>query len=170
MEKPQCANSNGHSSPVPIIGLYIAGASLVCLMLMLCDVYFAIRRKARYIPCRLFSFNSFTLTLLAIAAKLPVDLTTNMPSARDQLSKLTGTAMICICIGFMAPSLANSKKGEGKANLASIGLFVVTVIVNMCIEMRTGRISIKKRPPVGEWKSLIKPTKWREVKMVGFFK
>ncbi|KAK9122583.1 hypothetical protein Sjap_012185 [Stephania japonica] len=141
MEKPhQCANSNGYSSPVPIIGLYIAGASLVCLMLMLCDVYFAIRRKARYIPCRLFSFNSFTLTLLAIAAKLPVDLTTDMPSARDQLSKLMGTAMICICIGFMAPSLANNKKWEGIANVASIALFVVTVIVNMCIEMRTGVI------------------------------
>ncbi|KAK9122575.1 hypothetical protein Sjap_012177 [Stephania japonica] len=108
-------------------------------MLMLCDVYFAIRRKARYIPCRLFSFNSFTLTLLAIAAKLPVDLTTNMPSARDQLSKLTGTAMICICIGFMAPSLANSKRGR-QSEQASIGLFVVTVIVNMCIEMRTGVI------------------------------
>ncbi|KAK9138876.1 hypothetical protein Sjap_009470 [Stephania japonica] len=127
MAKLQCANSNGYSSPVPIIGLYIAIASLVCLLLMLWDIFFAIRRKNRHIPCRRFSLNSVTLTLLAIVAKLPVDLTTNMPSARDQLSKLSGTAMTCICIGFMALSVVSSKESESVSNMASLSIFIVTV-------------------------------------------
>ncbi|KAK9140721.1 hypothetical protein Scep_010402 [Stephania cephalantha] len=140
MAKLLCTTSAGYSSPVPIIGLYIAGASLVCLLLMLCDICFAIRRKSRHIPCRLFSLNSVTLTLLAIVAKLPVDLTTNMPSARDQLSKLAGTTLTCICIGFMAPSLGSSKESESIANMAALSIFVVTLVVNVCIQMGTGVI------------------------------
>ncbi|KAK9082766.1 hypothetical protein Scep_029237 [Stephania cephalantha] len=141
MAKQYCEDSDGRSSaPVPIIGLYIAGASLVCLLLMLWDIYVAFRRKHFYIPCRRFKLNSVTLTLLAIVAKLPIDLTTNMPSAADQLSKLTGTTMICICIGFMAPSLVSSKESESKANVASLGIFIVTVVVNICVQMRTGDI------------------------------
>ncbi|KAK9141292.1 hypothetical protein Scep_010973 [Stephania cephalantha] len=140
MAKLQCANSNGYSSPVPIIGLYIVIASLACLLLMLWDILFAIRRKNRHIPCRRFSLNSLTISLLAIVAKLPVDLTTNMPSARDQLSKLSGTAMSCVCIGFMAPSIASSKESENVANMASLSIFVVTVAVNICIQLGTGVI------------------------------
>ncbi|KAK9085304.1 hypothetical protein Sjap_025715 [Stephania japonica] len=140
MARLQCADSNGYDSPVPIIGLYIAIASLVCLVLMLWDIFFAIRRKARYIPCRRFSLNSVTLTLLAIVSKLPVDLTTNMPSARDQLSKLTATTMSCICIGFMAPSLASNKRSESISNMISLSIFVVTVAVNICIQLGTGVI------------------------------
>ncbi|KAK9087900.1 hypothetical protein Syun_030294 [Stephania yunnanensis] len=85
--------------------------------------------------------NSFVDKCSAIVAKLPVDLTTNMPSDADQLSKLTGTTMICICIGFMAPSVASSTVSEGKANVASLGIFIVTVVVNICIQMRTGVLS-----------------------------
>ncbi|KAK9159603.1 hypothetical protein Syun_005944 [Stephania yunnanensis] len=135
MAKLQCANSNGYSSPVPIIGLYIAIASLACLLLMLYDILFAIRRKNRHIPCRRFSLNSVTISLLAIVAKLPLDLTTNMPSARDQLSKLSGTAMSCVCIDFMAPSIASSKESESVSNMASLSIFVVTVAVNICIQL-----------------------------------
>ncbi|KAK9092537.1 hypothetical protein Syun_027448 [Stephania yunnanensis] len=105
MAKHLCTNSHGYSSPVPIVGLYIASASLVCLLLKLWDISFAIWCRNHHIPCRRFSLNSVTLTLLAIVAKLPVDLTTDMPRARDQLSKLAGTTMTCICIGFMAPLL-----------------------------------------------------------------
>ncbi|KAK9146477.1 hypothetical protein Sjap_006380 [Stephania japonica] len=141
MAKLQCDNSSSSSSsPVPIIGLYIAGASLVCLLLMLWDVFFAVRRKACYIPCQVFSLNSVTLTLLSIVSKLPVDLTTDMPSARDQLSKLTGTAMTCICIGFMAPSLANNKESENIPNIAALSIFIVTLVVNICIQIGTGVI------------------------------
>ncbi|KAK9159599.1 hypothetical protein Syun_005940 [Stephania yunnanensis] len=76
----------------------------------------------------------------ALVAKLSVDLTTHMPSARDQLSKLSGTAMSCICVGFMAPSFSNNEESENVSNMASLSIFVVTVAVNICIQLGTGVI------------------------------
>ncbi|KAK9159486.1 hypothetical protein Syun_005827 [Stephania yunnanensis] len=108
MARPSCSSGDSRSSaPIPLIGLYVAGATLVCLVLMLWDIISSFRRKTRYIPCKWFSLNSATLTLLAIASKLPVDLTTYMPSAGDQLSKLTGTTMVEI---FSFQSLANNRE------------------------------------------------------------
>ncbi|KAK9137734.1 hypothetical protein Sjap_008328 [Stephania japonica] len=81
-------NSN-YSSPMPLIGLYITAATLVCLFFILVDVSVGFRNRKRWLPCRFFSLNSVTLTLLSIAVKLPVDLTSPMPGVQDQLSKLT---------------------------------------------------------------------------------
>ncbi|KAK9085300.1 hypothetical protein Sjap_025711 [Stephania japonica] len=63
-----------------------------------------------------------------------------MPSARDQLSKLTATTMSCICIGFMAPSLASNKRSESISNMISLSIFIITVAVNICIQLGTGVI------------------------------
>ncbi|KAK9159973.1 hypothetical protein Syun_006314 [Stephania yunnanensis] len=104
---------------------------------MLFDTISGLRRKTRYIPCRFFSLNSVTLTLLAVATKLPVDLTSYMPSALDQLSKLTGTTMICVYMGFIFPSLGGSRESESMSNLVALGIFVVTVFVNICIQIST---------------------------------
>ncbi|KAK9081222.1 hypothetical protein Syun_030585 [Stephania yunnanensis] len=82
------ANDSNFSSPMPAVGLDIAGATLVCLVLVLSDIFIALRQRKPWIPCRFFGLNSFTLTILSVATKLPVDLTTSMPSAYDQLSKL----------------------------------------------------------------------------------
>ncbi|KAK9152844.1 hypothetical protein Sjap_000324 [Stephania japonica] len=74
------------------------------------------------------SLNSLTLTLIAIATKLPVDLTTSMPSAQDKLSKLTGTIFICICMGFFMPSLGSVTESECMSNMASLSMLVITVL------------------------------------------
>ncbi|KAK9152848.1 hypothetical protein Sjap_000328 [Stephania japonica] len=133
-------NSN-YSSPVPIIGLYVAGASSVCLLFIALDMCAGFRDRKRWLPCCFFPLNSVTLTLLGIATKLPVDLTTSMPSAQDQLSKLTGTIFICICMGFFMPSLGFSTESECESNLISLSIFVITVVVNICIQMHTGLIN-----------------------------
>ncbi|KAK9138890.1 hypothetical protein Sjap_009484 [Stephania japonica] len=141
MARPSCSSGNGSSSsPVPLIGLYIAGATAVCFLLMLCDIISSVRHKTRYIPCKWFSLNSATLTLLAIASKLPVDLTTYMPSASDQLSKLTGTTLVCVSICFLIPSLAINGETESISNMIALSLFVVTIAVNICIQISTGVI------------------------------
>ncbi|KAK9159652.1 hypothetical protein Syun_005993 [Stephania yunnanensis] len=129
-----------YSSPMPIIGLYIAIATSVCFFSILFDVISGFRNRKRWLPCRFFSLNSVTLTLLAIAAKIPVDLTTKMPSAHDQLSKLTGTALICICMGFMMPSLGINRESENWSNVMALSILVVTVVVNICIQLYTGVI------------------------------
>ncbi|KAK9150217.1 hypothetical protein Syun_008526 [Stephania yunnanensis] len=143
---PSCVDSNSsdnsnYSSPVPIIGLYVAGASSVCLLFIALDMYAGFRNRKRWLPCRFFPLNSVTLTLLGIATKLPVDLTTSMPSLQDQLSKLTGTIFICTCMGFFMPSLGICTKSESASNLISLTIFVITVLVNICIQMHTGLIN-----------------------------
>ncbi|KAK9138562.1 hypothetical protein Sjap_009156 [Stephania japonica] len=141
MAKPLCSSENNHySTPVPYVGLYIAGATLVCLSFMLFDMIFSFRRRRLYLPCKLFAINSVTLTILGTASKLPMDLTTYMPSAIDQLSKLSSTAMVCVCIGFLAPSLGISRQTESVTNLIALSLLVITIVVNVCIQMYTGVI------------------------------
>ncbi|KAK9150216.1 hypothetical protein Syun_008525 [Stephania yunnanensis] len=147
---PSCVDTNSSdnsncSSPVPIIGLYVAGASSVCLLFIALDMYAGFRNRKRWLPCRFFPLNSVTLTLLAIATKLPVDLTTSMPSLQDQLSKLTGTIFICICMGFFMPSLGFCTESESVSNLISLTIFVITVLVNICIQMHTGLINSFKK-------------------------
>ncbi|KAK9131862.1 hypothetical protein Scep_011390 [Stephania cephalantha] len=136
------SGSSNYSSPVPVIGLYVAGANLVCLLLIALDMYAGFRDRKRWLPCRLFSLNSLTLTLIAIATKLPVDLTTAMPSAQDQLSKLTGTIFICICMGFFMPSLGSGTESECMSNMASLSILAITVFANICIQMHTGLVQL----------------------------
>ncbi|KAK9159651.1 hypothetical protein Syun_005992 [Stephania yunnanensis] len=144
MARHECVNGtlddSSYSSPVPIIGLYIAAATLVCFFSMLFDIISGFRNRKRWLPCRFFSLNSVTLTLLAIAAKIPVDLTTDMPSALDQLSKLTGTTLICIRMGFLMPSLGINGESESWTNMLALSILVVTVVINICIQLYTGVI------------------------------
>ncbi|KAK9116411.1 hypothetical protein Sjap_015358 [Stephania japonica] len=128
---------------MPVIGLYITIATSVCFFSILFDVISGFRNRKRWLPCRFFSLNSVTLTLLAIAAKIPVDLTTKMPSAHDQLSKLTGTTiLVCICMGFLMPSLGINRKSENWSNVLSLSIFVVPVVVNICTQLYTGVIML----------------------------
>ncbi|KAK9141165.1 hypothetical protein Scep_010846 [Stephania cephalantha] len=125
---------------MPIIGVYIAIATSACFFSILFDIVSGFRNRKRWLPCRFFSLNSVTLTLLAIAAKIPVDLTTEMPSALDQLSKLTGTTLICISMGFLMPSLGINGESESWTNMLALSILVVTVVINVCIQLYTGVI------------------------------
>ncbi|XP_042478140.1 uncharacterized protein LOC122059428 [Macadamia integrifolia] len=130
-----------YGSPVPLIGLYIAAATLVCFFCMTFDlVYGLFIRKRPFLPCKLFSMNSFTMTVLAVATKIPVDLTTSMPRAEDQLSKLTGTALLCTSLGFYMPSLGTMGTSERYGNLAALTVIVITMVVNVCMQLETGLI------------------------------
>ncbi|KAK9081300.1 hypothetical protein Syun_030663 [Stephania yunnanensis] len=148
MRNQGCVNGTldeaNYSSPMPVIGLYVAVATLICLLFMLFDMFAGFREKKRWIPCRFFPLNSVTLTLVAIATKLPVDLTTPMPNAQDQLSKLSGTMLVRIYMGFIMPSLGLTRNSECFSNMVSLTIFVVTVFVNSCIQMHTGVIFLFK--------------------------
>ncbi|KAK9138661.1 hypothetical protein Sjap_009255 [Stephania japonica] len=136
--KGGCVDANfdgaNYSSAIPVIGLYISGATLVCLLLMI------FRGRKIWLPCRFFSLNSVTLTLLSDNTKLSVDLTTTMPSVQDQLSKLTSTTLIYICMGFFLPSLGTNSGSECFSNVAALSILVVTILSNVCIQLHTGVI------------------------------
>ncbi|XP_042490008.1 uncharacterized protein LOC122069979 [Macadamia integrifolia] len=131
-------NAASFAKPMPVMGVYIAGASLICFLSMSIDLITGFRRQSFH--CRFFSLNSMTLTLLSIATKLPTDLNSPMPSHLDQLSKLTGSVFICTAMANFMPSLATMSDSEIISNMVSLAIFVVTVIVNICIQMGTGVI------------------------------
>lgn len=135
-------DESNYSSPVPVIGLYIAAASLLCSLAMLYDIFSGFRHSKPLLPCRWFSLNSLTLTLLSVAAKVPLDLTTSMPGDLDQFSKLSGTTLVCVSMGFFMPSLGINQNSEGLQNMASLTILVVTIFVNVCIQIST-RVIVK---------------------------
>ncbi|KAL5718716.1 hypothetical protein ACHQM5_011593 [Ranunculus cassubicifolius] len=127
-----------YSAPVPVIGLYIAAASAVCALLVLYDiVIYGFIKRQRWLPCQWFKLNSVTLSLIGVVVKLTVDLTTSMPSALDQLSKLAGTTSLCIYMCYIYPSISDMKDST---NMFALSILVITVCVNMCIQLSTGVI------------------------------
>ncbi|KAL5980279.1 hypothetical protein ACLOJK_028187 [Asimina triloba] len=129
-----------YSAPMPWIGLYITAASLACSIAMMVDNVQGIRHRKVWIPCKLFSLNATSLTLLAIATKLPVDLSTPMPNAQEQVAKLSGTSLICAAMCHFMPSIGAMEDSQVILNLVPLVILVITVIVNICIQVGTGVI------------------------------
>ncbi|KAI4327114.1 hypothetical protein L6164_019614 [Bauhinia variegata] len=130
------------SQPIPWIGIYIAAASLLCLIGMAADALLGFRRRKFWFPCKFFSLNATSLTLIAVALKLSVDLNTPMPSHRDQLAKLSSSAFVCTIIGNSMPSLGAMENKEILMNVMALGILVITIIVNICIQFATGVIYV----------------------------
>ncbi|KAJ0503464.1 hypothetical protein HanHA300_Chr11g0424521 [Helianthus annuus] len=59
---------------MPWVGLYVAVASLICIIAMAADVVRAMWQWKFWFPNRFFTLNAATITLIGIAMKLPVDL------------------------------------------------------------------------------------------------
>ncbi|KAL8259566.1 hypothetical protein R6Q59_027519 [Mikania micrantha] len=67
---------------LPWVGLYTAVASLICIIAMAADAILAIWQWKLWFPNRFFTLNATTITLIAIAMKLPVDLSTELVSTK----------------------------------------------------------------------------------------
>lgn len=130
------------NQPMPWIGIYIAAGSAACAIAMAADVFNCMRYRKFWFPCKFFSINATTLTLLAVSTKLSVDLNTSMPQRQDQLAKLSSTVFICTVMSNFMPSLGTVDTKEMIMNLMALGIYVVTVIVNICIQLGTGVIYI----------------------------
>ncbi|XXG75880.1 hypothetical protein AAC387_Pa08g0355 [Persea americana] len=128
------------SEPMPWIGLYVALGSLLCFLAMAADAYSGIRRGKLWFPCRYFSINAASLTLLSIITKLPADLNTSMPSRQDQLTKLSSTVLLCTVMSNFMPSLGKMEDSELLTNIVALAILVVTITVNVGIQMGTGVI------------------------------
>lgn len=135
-------NDDNFSEPMPWIGIYIAAASAACLVAMAADLIQGFRFRKFWFPCNYFSINATSLTLIAVAAKLSVDLNTSMPNRRDQLAKLTSAAFICTVMGNSMPSLGTMGNEDLFMNIMALGILVITIIVNICIQLGTGAIFV----------------------------
>ncbi|WOL05552.1 hypothetical protein Cni_G14281 [Canna indica] len=138
----QSKDNPAFAGPLPWIGLYAAVATIFCTILMAVDVTTAITlRQFRFPISFRFRLNAFTLFLISVAVKLPLDLNTAMPSQFDQLAKLSGLAFSSTTTANLHSSLASiNSTSDLTSNLTALALTIVTVVVNVSIQIRTGVI------------------------------
>ncbi|KAJ6426831.1 hypothetical protein OIU84_022426 [Salix udensis] len=133
-------NEEKFSEPIPWIGLYIAAASLACAIAMAADLIRGSRQQKLWFPSKFSSINATSLTIIAVAVKLSVDLNAAMPRRVDQLAKLSSGTLLCTVMGNSMPSLGTMDNNDLCTNIIALGILVVTVIVNMGVQLGTGVI------------------------------
>ncbi|CAA3008010.1 Hypothetical predicted protein [Olea europaea subsp. europaea] len=123
-------------STMPWIGIYIAAASAVCSLAMAADTFHGFRNKMFWFPCKYFSLNAASLTLLTVAMKLPVDFTEIMLGPSDKLARLSSLFFMSTAMANFMTSLGYMDDNEILLNLTALVILVITVIVNVCIHLR----------------------------------
>ncbi|GKF03592.1 hypothetical protein Tco_0030515, partial [Tanacetum coccineum] len=106
-----------YSQPMVWIGIYIAIASLVCTLAMAADLLHGLRNKKFWFPCKFFTLNAASITVITVAMKLPVDLTSEMPGDMEQAAKIGSLAFMCTVMVNLMPSLASM---DNKTLLANV--------------------------------------------------
>ncbi|MFS7982356.1 hypothetical protein Hanom_Chr10g00961871 [Helianthus anomalus] len=146
----QSEREKKYSEPMIWIGLYIACASLVCILAMVADLLHGIRRGKLWFPCKYFRINSAFLAVISVAMKLPVDLSGSMPGDVDQVAKLGSMAFMCTMMANLLPCLSTMDNNALLSNITALCLLIITIVVNVCIQIQTGVVSSKEVASV--WK------------------
>ncbi|KAL0417118.1 UNVERIFIED_CONTAM: hypothetical protein Slati_3543700 [Sesamum latifolium] len=133
-------NANTHverqlEAPMPWIGMYVAGASLVCTLAMAADAFHGFLSKKYWFPSKHFALNATSLTLLAVAMKLPVDLTTRMYAVTDRLAKVSSLVFLSTAMANFLTSLGSMSDNDVLMNVTALGILVITVTANVCIQV-----------------------------------
>ncbi|GKC90158.1 hypothetical protein Tco_1150807, partial [Tanacetum coccineum] len=129
-----------YAEPMQWVGIYIAVASLFCILAMIADLIHGLKNRKLWFPCKYFTLNAASLTVIAVAMKLPVDLSTPMRGEPDQITKFGSMAFMCTMMANLLPSLATMNSKELLTNIIALDILVITVIVNVCIQIYTGVI------------------------------
>ncbi|KAI3812356.1 hypothetical protein L1987_17063 [Smallanthus sonchifolius] len=129
-----------YSEPMVWIGVYIAIASFFCILAMVADLFLGFRNKKFWFPCKYFSLNAASITVIAVAMKLPVDLNSEMGGYMDQAAKLGSLAFMGTMMANLMPSLASMDNKTLLANIIGLCILIITMIVNICIQINTGVI------------------------------
>ncbi|PWA95377.1 hypothetical protein CTI12_AA051420 [Artemisia annua] len=128
------------SGPLVWIGVYIAIGSALCILKLVVADLLSDASRARQIPYKWFSLNAATVTVLGVAMKLPLDMTGSMPGLLDQTTKLGSLVFMCTMLANLIPNLASMDVKTLKSNLVALAILVITIIVNISIEIHTGVI------------------------------
>ncbi|XP_042752022.1 uncharacterized protein LOC111905405 [Lactuca sativa] len=129
---------NLYSKPMPWIGIYVALASLFCILAMVADLFHGLKNRKLWFPCKYFTLNAASLTVIAVAMKLPMDLSNLMPGYVDQAAKIGSTCFMCTMLANLLPSLATMDSKELVSNIIALAVLVITLAVNVCIQIYTG--------------------------------
>ncbi|KAK9076272.1 hypothetical protein SSX86_004605 [Deinandra increscens subsp. villosa] len=126
-----------YSSPMVLIGIYISIASSLCVLAMALDLLCGFRNRKFWFPCKYFSLNAASITVITVAMKLPVDLNSSMLTSVDQVGKIGGLAFMCTVMSNLMPSLASMDNKSLIANVTGLSILVITVVVNVSLQIRT---------------------------------
>ncbi|CAI9289910.1 unnamed protein product [Lactuca saligna] len=118
----QSHQQNQYSKPMPWIGMYIALASLICILAMVADLLHGLRNRKLWFPCKYFTLNAASLTVIAVAIKLPMDLTNLTPGYIDQGAKLGSLGFMCTMMANLLPSLATMDSKELCSNMIALAI------------------------------------------------
>ncbi|XP_011072156.1 uncharacterized protein LOC105157446 [Sesamum indicum] len=122
-------------APLPWIGMYVAGASLVCTLAMAADAFHGFWSKKYWFPSKYFALDATSLALLAVAMKLPVDLTTRMYAVTDRLAKVSSLVFLSTAMANFLTSLGSMGDKDVLMNVTALGILVITVTANVCIQV-----------------------------------
>ncbi|XP_076956598.1 uncharacterized protein LOC143631859 [Bidens hawaiensis] len=92
------------------------------------------------VSVKYFTINAASLSVIAVAMKLPVDLSGLYPGEVDQMAKLGSVAFMCTMMANLLPCLATMDDNAMLANIIALGVMVITLVVNVCIQIQTGVI------------------------------
>ncbi|XP_057808828.1 uncharacterized protein LOC131023298 [Salvia miltiorrhiza] len=122
-------------APMPLIGMYVALASFACSVSLAADLIHGFRSNKFWFPSKYFSLNATSLTLLSVALKLPIDLTTNMTAVTDRLAKISSLALMSTAMANLVPSLGSMRDADILINVTALSIFIVTVVNDVCIQI-----------------------------------
>ncbi|XP_024984257.1 uncharacterized protein LOC112520190 [Cynara cardunculus var. scolymus] len=125
---------NSTKEAMPWVGLYVAMASLLCTLAMAADVFQGFRQRKLWFPCRFFTLNATSITLIAVALKLPVDLSDD-PDSDDWIVKSISIVFLFTMLSNFLPSLTGMDDKELLTNIIALAILIITIIVNMCIQL-----------------------------------
>ncbi|XP_023745372.2 uncharacterized protein LOC111893526 [Lactuca sativa] len=129
-----------YSGPMVWIGIYISIASFFCILAMVADLFNGFQKRKFWFPSKYFSLNAVSITVIAVAMKIPVDLSSQMPGWVDQAAKQGSMVFMCMMMANLMPSLASMDNKSLLANVIGFAILIITIIVNMFMEINTGVI------------------------------
>ncbi|KAM0065753.1 hypothetical protein Hdeb2414_s0003g00118221 [Helianthus debilis subsp. tardiflorus] len=118
---------------MPWVGLYIAIASLICALAMAADAIQAFWQRKLWFPNRIFTLNAATIKLIAVAMKLPVDLTNDMSHYEELATKMHCMTFLITMLANFLPSLGLMDDRELLMNMVALGILMITIVVNIGI-------------------------------------
>ncbi|KAJ0640818.1 hypothetical protein HanPSC8_Chr16g0716421 [Helianthus annuus] len=119
---------------MPWVGLYIAVASVICILAMTADVVQAFWQWKLWFPNRFFTLNAATITLVAIAMKPVVDLPNEVPDYKANNLKVLSMNFLITMLGNLLPSLGLLDGRELLMNMVALGILIITIFVNFVIQ------------------------------------
>ncbi|KAJ0446743.1 hypothetical protein HanRHA438_Chr17g0802621 [Helianthus annuus] len=122
------------------IGIYIAVASLFCVLAMAADLFHGFRNKKLWFPSKYFTLNTASIMVITVAMKLPVDLNDPMPCWMDLFAKLVSMPFMTTMMANLMPALASMDNKELFENVIGLLILVITIVLNVFIQFHTGLV------------------------------